>query len=137
MNSWPKQLRFLASRRSGGGDYSGRWLAHERTEICLDVSGLRCGSCVSKLERALLSVDGALEASVNLATNQARVLVAVGTSGGESSTRGLSLSQDIRKVAESAGFPSVVLWQKRNGGDTKVVLDVHGLKVSNFLSTDI
>lgn len=60
---------------SGGGDYSGRWLAHERTEICLDVSGLRCGSCVSKLERALLSVDGALEVGTQYSYEYCGVLL--------------------------------------------------------------
>lgn len=29
--------------------------------MCLEVDGLTCGSCVSKAERALLSVDGVLE----------------------------------------------------------------------------
>lgn len=47
--------------RGGGDSAGGGRLAREKREICLEVSGLRCGSCVSKLERALLSVDGVLE----------------------------------------------------------------------------
>jgi Cu+-exporting ATPase len=37
------------------------------------IEGMTCASCVGRVERALLKVPGVLEASVNLATEQARV----------------------------------------------------------------
>jgi Cu+-exporting ATPase len=47
-------------------------------EIDLDVEGMTCASCVSRVEKALRKVAGVLDASVNLATETARVRVAGG-----------------------------------------------------------
>src|SRR3990170_6848000 len=41
--------------------------------ISLDVEGMTCASCVNRIERHLKKVDGVAEASVNLATERARV----------------------------------------------------------------
>ncbi|GIV98366.1 MAG: copper-translocating P-type ATPase [Herpetosiphonaceae bacterium] len=43
------------------------------------VTGMTCASCVNRIERALKKVDGVLEASVNLATEQATVIAVPGT----------------------------------------------------------
>ncbi|MFD1298080.1 heavy metal translocating P-type ATPase [Lysobacter gummosus] len=48
-------------------------------EIALRLQGMNCGSCVGRIEKALKAVPGVLEASVNLATEQARVRVVAGT----------------------------------------------------------
>ncbi|MGO4776658.1 copper ion binding protein, partial [Lysobacter sp. 2RAB21] len=48
-------------------------------EIALRLAGMNCGSCVGRIEKALKAVPGVLEASVNLATEQARVRVVAGT----------------------------------------------------------
>jgi Cu+-exporting ATPase len=42
-------------------------------EITLPITGMTCASCVRRVERALSRVDGVAEASVNLATEKARV----------------------------------------------------------------
>src|ERR1051325_1573822 len=42
-------------------------------EITLDVQGMTCASCVAHVEKALKSVPGAEDASVNLALGRARV----------------------------------------------------------------
>ncbi len=39
----------------------------------LDIEGMTCAGCVARAERALASVPGVTEASVNLATKRARV----------------------------------------------------------------
>ena len=44
-------------------------------EIDLNVAGMTCASCVGRVEKALLKVPGVLAASVNLATESARVKV--------------------------------------------------------------
>lgn len=44
-------------------------------EIELALQGMTCASCVSRIERALIAVPGVVEASVNLATELARVRV--------------------------------------------------------------
>jgi len=41
--------------------------------ISLDVEGMTCASCVNRIERFLNKVDGVAEASVNLATERAKV----------------------------------------------------------------
>jgi Cu+-exporting ATPase len=43
------------------------------TEVALQVEGMTCASCVSRVERALLKVPGVSSASVNLATEKATV----------------------------------------------------------------
>ncbi|MDO8066282.1 MULTISPECIES: heavy metal translocating P-type ATPase [unclassified Janthinobacterium] len=44
-------------------------------EIDLNVAGMTCASCVGRVEKALLKVPGVLAASVNLATESARIKV--------------------------------------------------------------
>ena len=41
--------------------------------VTLPVTGMTCASCVRRIEKALARVDGVQEATVNLATEQARV----------------------------------------------------------------
>jgi Cu+-exporting ATPase len=51
------------------------------TESCtLTISGMTCASCSARVEKALHKVPGVLDASVNLATEQATVKLAQGTS---------------------------------------------------------
>jgi cation-transporting ATPase V len=45
-------------------------------ELHLDVSGMTCGSCVQRVEKALLKQPGVLECRVNLATGEATVRLA-------------------------------------------------------------
>ncbi|HEV2107672.1 MAG TPA: heavy metal translocating P-type ATPase [Thermomicrobiales bacterium] len=42
-------------------------------EVSLPISGMTCASCVRRVERALTKVDGVSDATVNLATERARV----------------------------------------------------------------
>jgi Cu+-exporting ATPase len=49
-----------------------------RSEIALRIEGMTCASCVGRVERALRSVPGVIDASVNLATERARVVVPAG-----------------------------------------------------------
>lgn len=57
--------RFVHSLRGGdcAGSFGGEGDKGTR-EACLELSGLTCGACVAKVERALLSVDGVLEVRV-------------------------------------------------------------------------
>ena len=47
--------------------------AYPEIELNLPIDGMTCASCVSRVERFLRKTDGVLDASVNLATEQARV----------------------------------------------------------------
>jgi Cu+-exporting ATPase len=84
-------------------------------EINLDVEGMTCASCVARVEKALLKVDGVTGASVNLATESARI----------KANRGISLEALINAV-EKAGYRATLQHadssvavadkQKDNGG---------------------
>ncbi len=50
--------------------------ATREKELHLDVSGMTCGSCVQRVEKALLKQPGVLECRVNLATAEAAVRLA-------------------------------------------------------------
>jgi len=43
------------------------------TLVTLSVKGMSCGGCVSSVEKALLSVSGVEEVTVNLAEHTARI----------------------------------------------------------------
>src|SRR5918911_1599883 len=44
------------------------------TEVTFPVTGMTCASCVRRIEKALKKVEGVADASVNLATEKARVV---------------------------------------------------------------
>src|SRR5712692_9393439 len=44
------------------------------TEVTFPVTGMTCASCVRRIEKALSKVDGVQDASVNLATERAKVV---------------------------------------------------------------
>ena len=75
----PQSLRddkFL--RASAPGD------THElaASEVILEITGMTCASCVRRVEKATLKVPGVVEASVNLATERARIRFADGVVDG-------------------------------------------------------
>ena len=46
------------------------------TSVDIGIGGMTCASCVSRVERALKKVPGVTEASVNIATESARITFA-------------------------------------------------------------
>ena len=60
----------------------------------LAIQGMSCASCSGRVERALLRVPGVLAATVNLATQQARVRVA----------DGMASAADLAAAVRSAGY---------------------------------
>jgi Cu+-exporting ATPase len=50
--------------------------------IDIGIGGMTCASCVSRVEKALKKVPGVQEATVNLATESARIVVAPGDRSG-------------------------------------------------------
>src|SRR5512143_1944771 len=82
-------------------------------ETCsLDITGMTCASCSARVEKALTKVPGVLDASVNLATEQATVRLAQGTSAAmliaavERAGYGAQLPQS---ASEAPAAPSRVL----------------------------
>jgi len=62
-------------------------------EFDLAIRGMTCASCVTRVEKALAKAPGALQATVNLATERARVKAVAGT--------GIDV---LRKAVEAAGY---------------------------------
>ena len=67
---------------------------HQSAATSLDITGMTCASCVSRVEKALLKVPGVETASVNLATERATV------SGGEPD----ALLRAVEKVGYTASI---------------------------------
>ncbi len=63
----------------------------------LDIQGMHCASCVSRIERSLKKVAGVSDASVNLATNRARVVF----------DPALAVSKSLIAAVEKAGYGAV------------------------------
>ncbi len=86
------------------------------------VTGMTCASCVRRVERALGRVEGVEEASVNLATEKARVSVDPSAVGRE----------DLKAAVEKAGYgvreePSAVPEAQKGGAGGEVLLPVEGM----------
>ncbi|MEX8519527.1 MAG: heavy metal translocating P-type ATPase [Leptothrix sp. (in: b-proteobacteria)] len=65
-----------------------------REELSLAIGGMTCASCAGRVERALRKQPGVLEAEVNLATEQARVVV----------LRGVADTATLAAAVRAAGY---------------------------------
>jgi Cu+-exporting ATPase len=65
-----------------------------RDELQLAIGGMTCASCVGRVERALRKLPGVLEAEVNLATEQAHVVV----------LRGVADAGAVAAAIQKAGY---------------------------------
>ena len=63
--------------------------------VSIDIEGMTCASCVSRVEKALANIPGIEAATVNLATEQARVRLKEATPG---------ITQEIIEVIQKAGY---------------------------------
>ncbi len=68
------------------------------SEVTLSVEGMTCASCVGRVERRLKEIPGVVEASVNLATESARVRYVEGT----------VTPRDLARAVTEAGYPAKV-----------------------------
>lgn len=89
-------------------------------QVVLDVANMSCGSCVGRVERALKAADGVVDASVNLATETARVSYLEGTITPEA----------IVKLATEADYPARIRTQV---GESKDHRDVETAKLRRDL----
>ena len=78
--------------------------------VDLAIEGMTCSSCVGRVERALSQGEGVLSASVNLATEQARV--SVSADRGEDDA---ALGARLRDVVQRAGYGARVLPPEPDG----------------------
>lgn len=83
-------------------------------ETELHLSGLRCVSCIGKVEKALLAVTGVTEARVNLADRTARVA-------------GTASSEDLINAVESVGFGAEIA----SGAPTSAIISVASMSCAS------
>lgn len=67
------------------------------TQAQLKIVGMHCASCVNRVEKALLSLDGVREATVNLALEEAKVIY----------VPGMVDFQQLKQAVESSGYQVV------------------------------
>lgn len=93
-------------------------------QVDLPISGMTCASCVRRVERSLSKVAGVADASVNLATDKARV----------SYDPNVTRLDDIKAAVEKAGYsvramptdaPAIVEPIRAESGD--IVLPIEGM----------
>ena len=90
---------------TGAASASGKASCHGKSEasaasaraLVLNVSGMTCGGCVSKVEKALMSVKGVASCKVDLEAKNAKVDVATEVK-----------AEDLVKAIEAAGFKAEV-----------------------------
>ena len=92
--------------------------------IRLDVSGMHCGSCVGRVERLLLAQTGVIEATVNLAAENATIRVLKGTRSTEALAAALT----------AAGFPAVST--TANMSQAALSTNEHGQREDNEQETN-
>ncbi|GBE32014.1 copper-exporting P-type ATPase A [bacterium BMS3Bbin05] len=69
------------------------------SKIELSIKGMTCASCVSAVEKALMSLNGVMSASVNLASEKASVEYVSTVTGVE----------DMKKAVKDAGYEAVII----------------------------
>ena len=67
--------------------------------IDIGIGGMTCASCVARVERALRKVPGVQEATVNLATESARIAVA-----GDAGRDAAEVEAQLRRAVRNAGY---------------------------------
>ena len=73
---------------------TGYSVAREAKEVVVRIGGMTCAMCVATIEKALKSLEGVKEASVNLGTESARVVY----------DSGITSLEDIRRAIEETGY---------------------------------
>ena len=86
---------------------AGYGIVEHYESISLAIGGMSCAACASRVEKALKSTDGIINASVNLATGNAQV---------EYDPQEIGLSE-IRQAIEKAGYKALSI--EKSGVDTE------------------
>ena len=107
-------------------------------QLTLQVDGMSCASCVGRVEKALLRLPGVLSASVNLASNTARVQRLAGTASDASLRQAVQAAGYSARMLDATG-PSPARLRKLNrtsGGTSRgISTSHHGLASSVAAST--
>ena len=87
--------------------------------VTLKIDGMTCASCVARVERTLLKIEGVDAASVNLATEKAQIRI-----GGDLSPE--SRIDSFIQAIEKAGFEASRIDLKNQRNPAKSMFNLHG-----------
>ncbi|GAE27786.1 lead, cadmium, zinc and mercury transporting ATPase [Halalkalibacter wakoensis JCM 9140] len=91
------------------------------SKMIFSIKGMTCASCVNRVEKMILKVDGVKEVAVNLATHQAQV----------EANESLSSSEAILKAIEKAGYEAKRLDEEEND---KVLFSIKGMTCASCVN---
>ena len=79
---------------------------NQETALSIDIGigGMTCASCVARVERALKKVPGVAQATVNLATESARVQLLAPAGGPAHTQGGVGMDARLRRAVRDAGY---------------------------------
>ena len=86
-------------------------------EIIFKVEGMHCAACAQGAEKALKKLDGVEEASVNIATEKARVKF----------DRGIVSEEAFKDAMHSKGFKAIIGDEAKNNNVEEIIFKVEGM----------
>jgi len=74
------------------------------SSIDIGIGGMTCASCVARVERALKKVPGVTQATVNLATESARIELVLDFAQAEGTAQAVGVEARLRRAVRDAGY---------------------------------
>ncbi|KAG8154734.1 heavy metal translocating P-type ATPase [Burkholderia catarinensis] len=100
--------------------------------IELDIDGMTCASCVSRVEKALAKVPGVMRASVNLATERATVDASAGVSAAQLADAVKQAGYGATPTASDTAVPTAVT--ALPAAPASIELDIDGMTCASCVS---
>ncbi|RQU13561.1 Cu(2+)-exporting ATPase [Burkholderia cenocepacia] len=102
--------------------------------IELDIDGMTCASCVSRVEKALAKVPGVTRASVNLATERATVDASAGVSAGQLADAVKQAGYGATPTASEIVVPAAATALPAAPARASIELDIDGMTCASCVS---
>ncbi|HDV6330610.1 TPA: heavy metal translocating P-type ATPase, partial [Burkholderia cenocepacia] len=104
------------------------------TTIELDIDGMTCASCVSRVEKALVKVPGVTCASVNLATERATVDASAGVSATQLADAVKQAGYGATPTASDTDVPAAAALPALPTAPASIELDIDGMTCASCVS---
>ncbi|WP_455778024.1 copper ion binding protein, partial [Burkholderia stabilis] len=102
--------------------------------IELDIDGMTCASCVSRVEKALAKVPGVTRASVNLATERATVDAAANVSASQLADAVKQAGYGATPTAQDAPVATSAVAAAMPAASASIELDIDGMTCASCVS---
>ena len=121
-------LRTDASLASSGAVWSEKAEPVAAAKILLSVENMRCGGCMSAIERALMATGGVLSARANLSLKRVEVTF----------MSEIATSEDLTEALSKAGFRAAVLSDNSTAANEDILRDLlRRLAVAGFGAANV